>query len=45
MGEEIIGELESGLVFVLNPIWVKNWEEDEIKSFEENKDEEVVKKT
>lgn len=36
---DIYGELENGLIFLLTPDWLKGWEEDEIKSFEETNNE------
>jgi len=36
---EIYGELESGETFWLNPDWIRVWEEDEIQTCKEAKDE------
>lgn len=36
--DDIYVELESGLVFLLTPTWLKNWEEDELETFKEAND-------
>ena len=41
--KQIIGQLESGLEFLLNPPWVKGWEEDEIETCEKYKEEKMTK--
>ena len=35
MDNDIYGELESGLVFLLTPQWLLDWEADEIETFKE----------
>jgi len=36
---DIYSELENGLIFLLTPEWLKDWEEDEKKFFEKDEQE------
>ena len=36
---DIYGKLENGLIFLLTPEWLQDWEEDEKKSFEKDEQE------